>query len=249
MSIVCKSRDELASMREAGKIVAGALDLLKSQVRPGVTTGALNRAADAYIRKHGGVPTFKGYKGFPASICVSINEAVVHGIPGKRKLAEGEIVSIDVGVTYRGYVADAAMTQSVGEIDCQARQLLETTQAALAAGIEQARVGNRLGDVSHAIQRVAEEAGFSVVREYVGHGIGAQMHEDPAIPNFGSPGKGPELLSGMALALEPMVNAGTWQTEQLNDGWTVVTKDRRLSAHFEHTVAVTDNGPWILTVA
>lgn len=249
MSIVCRSDAELAAMREAGKIVAGTLDLLTDRVRAGVTTRSLDKAADAFIRKHGGVPTFKGYKGFPASICASIDETVVHGIPGGRKLADGEIISIDVGVTYKGYVADAATTLPVGEVNAKARRLLNATEAALIAGIEQVVPGGHLGDVSHAIQCVAEAAGFSVVREYVGHGIGTQMHEDPAIPNYGTPGRGPKLLPGMALALEPMVNAGVWQTEVLGDGWTVVTKDRELSAHFEHTVAVTQSGPWILTAA
>lgn len=249
MSIICKSQAELETMAEAGKIVAGTLSLLGEMIEPGITTRALDKAADAHIRKHGAVPTFKGYRGFPASICVSIDETVVHGIPGSRKLTAGEIVSIDVGVTYKGYVADAATTEPVGEVDTVARSLIEATRDALEAGIERVRAGNRLFDVSHAIQQVAEGAGFSVVREYVGHGVGRDMHEDPAIPNFGTPGKGPALRPGMALALEPMVNAGGWETEVLDDGWTVVTKDRKLSAHFEHTVAVTDDGPWIITTS
>lgn len=247
MSIICKSRTELETMREAGKIVAGTLDELRGLIRPGVMTRKLDKAAERYIRKHGGIPAFKGYRGFPASICVSVNDTVVHGIPGKLVLAEGQIVSLDVGVVYNGYVADAATTEVVGSIDSEARRLLDVTKEALAAGIEKAAVGNHLSDVSNAIQTVAEGAGFSVVREYVGHGIGKDMHEDPAIPNYGVPGKGPVLASGMALALEPMVNAGTWQTEVQADGWTVLTKDRRLSAHFEHTIAVTEDGPWVLT--
>jgi len=247
MSIICKSESELAAMREAGKIVAGTLQALREAIAPGVTTRALDKAAERYIRDRGGTPAFKGYRGFPASICVSVNETVVHGIPGRRTLAEGDIVSIDVGVIYEGYVADAATTEAVGPVDSEASRLMKATSAALAAGIEKAVEGNHLSDVSNAIQTTAEAAGFSVVREYVGHGIGKDMHEDPAIPNFGEPGKGPLLASGMVLALEPMVNVGTWQTEVQRDGWTVLTKDRKLSAHYEHTVAVTKDGPWILT--
>lgn len=249
MSIICKSESELATMAEAGAIVAGTLEMLASESQPGATTGSLDKAADRYIRDKGGVPAFKGYRGFPASICVSIDENVVHGIPGGRKLVEGEIVSLDVGVVYKGYVADAAVTVPVGEIDPEARRLVETTRAALAAGVEKAVVGNHLFDVSHAIQQVAEGGGYSVVREYVGHGIGRDMHEDPPIPNFGMPGKGPVLQRGMTLALEPMVNAGGSAVELMSDGWTVLTKDRGLSAHFEHTVAVTDEGPRILTMS
>lgn len=249
MSIICKSEAEMAVMREAGKIVAGALRALRNEIRPGITTKKLDETAERYIREAGGIPAFKGYRGFPASICTSVDGQVVHGIPGPRKLVSGEIVSLDVGVTYKGYVADAAWTEPVGEVGEEARRLLETTRQALYAGIEKAQVGNHLYDISHAIQEVAESAGFSVVREYVGHGIGRDMHEDPPIPNFGRAGKGPRLLRGMTLALEPMVNAGGSEVEVERDGWTVVTKDGKLSAHFEHTIGLTDTGPTILTAS
>lgn len=249
MSIICKSDEELATMAEAGKIVAGVLELLRREIQPGVSTGKLDKAAERYIQEHGGTPAFKGYRGFPASICVSVNEAVVHGIPGSRLLVEGDVVSLDVGVIFNGYVADAATTAPVGEIDAEAERLMTATRDALAAGINECVVDNHLFDVSHAIQQVAEDAGFSVVREYVGHGIGRDMHEDPPVPNFGVPGKGPRLRAGMTLALEPMINAGESDVEVSSDGWTVLTRDRRPSAHFEHTVAVTTAGPRILTVA
>ncbi|RJQ53579.1 MAG: type I methionyl aminopeptidase [Actinobacteria bacterium] len=249
MSIICKSEAEMAVMRQAGKIVADTLEAIREQIRPGVRTSVLDDTAERFIRGRGGVPAFKGYRGFPASICVSIDEMVVHGIPGERKLAAGEIVSLDVGVVYKGYVADAASTEPVGEIDEDAKRLVETTKAALSAGIENAQVGNHLFDISNAIQKAAESAGFSVVREYVGHGIGRDMHEDPPVPNFGSPGKGPRLQAGMTLALEPMVNAGSSEVRLQADGWTVVTSDGKRSAHFEHTIGLTEDGPRILTLS
>jgi len=248
MAIVIKSARELALMREAGRIVALTLNYLAEQVRPGVTTGELDRLADAFIRKQGAIPSFKGYKGFPASICVSVNDEVVHGIPGKRVLREGEIVGLDVGAIYGGMQGDAAITLPVGRVSRQAQRLIKAAQEALIAGIRAARAGNHLGDISWAIQRVAEEAGFSVVREYGGHGIGREMHEDPHIPNWGEPGTGPLLKPGMTLALEPMLNAGAHQVRVKRDNWTVVTADGSLSAHFEHTIAITDGDAEVLTM-
>jgi methionyl aminopeptidase len=245
--IVRKSQAEIERMARAGEIVAETLEAVGEHIRPGVTTGELDRLADEHIRSRGGVPTFKGYRGYPAAICVSPNEMIVHGIPGPYRLEEGDIVSVDVGVTLDGFVADSAYTFPVGEISSEAERLLEACQAALAAGIEQARAGNRLSDISHAVQRVTEEAGFSVVRALVGHGVGRSMHEDPQIPNFGPPGRGPTLFPGMTLAIEPMINAGSSEIVVLDDRWSIVTQDGSLSAHFEHTVAVTDDGPRVLT--
>ena len=221
---------------------------MRESVKPGITTADLDRLAEDIIKKNGARPLFKGYCGFPASICTSINEEVVHGIPSLRLLKSGDIISIDIGAEKNGYCGDAAVTLPVGEVDAEALRLLQVTEASLYKGIEQAVVGNRLTDISHAIQTHAEGNGFSVVREYVGHGIGKQMHEDPKVPNYGMPGRGPRLVSGLVLAIEPMVNMGTHHVEVLQDNWTVVTKDRKWSAHFEHTVAVTDDGPRILTV-
>ncbi|WP_258358889.1 type I methionyl aminopeptidase [Moorella sulfitireducens (nom. illeg.)] len=246
--IVLKSRGEIALMREAGRIVAQVLAKLKDHIVPGVTTAELDRIAEDYIREKGAVPAFKGYQGFPASICASVNEEVVHGIPGLKQLAEGDIISIDIGAVKNGYVGDAAATFPVGAIDAEKRHLLAVTEAALYEGIKQAIAGNRLTDISHAIQTHVEKNGLSVVRDYVGHGIGRAMHEDPQVPNFGPPGYGPRLRAGMVLAIEPMVNAGTHEVYTLANGWTVVTRDKKPSAHFEHTVAVTDNGPEILTL-
>jgi len=245
--IIRKSSDEISIMREAGRIVAETIDLVKKQIKPGVTTKHLDNVADEYIRSKHGRPAFKGYHGFPGSICVSINEAVVHGIPSSRHLQSGEIVSIDIGVEHKGYYCDAAFTAAVGNVSEDAARLIEVTQKALMSGIANCCIGKRLYDISHAIQEVAEGAGFSVVREYVGHGIGRSMHEDPQIPNFGIPGRGPLLEEGMIFALEPMVNIGSHEVEVLSDDWTVVTADKSLSAHFEHTVAITLNGPMILT--
>ncbi|AKX95298.1 type I methionyl aminopeptidase [Neomoorella thermoacetica] len=246
--IILKSRREIALMREAGRIVAGALAKLQEHIAPGITTGELDRIAEEYIRRHDAVPAFKGYHGFPASICASVNEEVVHGIPGLKKLVAGDIISIDIGVVKNGYVGDSAATFPVGDIDSGKKQLLAATQAALQEGIKKAVVGNRLTDISHAIQAFVEARGFSVVRDYVGHGVGRAMHEDPQVPNFGPPGYGPRLRVGMVLAIEPMVNAGTHEVYTLPNRWTVVTRDGQPSAHFEHTVAITENGPEILTL-
>lgn len=246
--IILKSRREIDLMREAGRIVAGALAELGTHIAPGVTTGELDRIAEEYLRRHDAIPAFKGYRGFPASICASVNEEVVHGIPGLRKLEAGDIISIDIGAVKNGYVGDATVTFPVGDIDSGKEKLLAVTRAALEEGIKKAVAGNRLSDISHAIQTYVEDWGFSVVREYVGHGIGRAMHEDPQIPNFGPPGYGPRLRVGMVLAIEPMVNAGTFEVSTLPNRWTVVTRDGQPSAHFEHTVAITENGPEILTL-
>lgn len=245
--IILKSPAEIERMKEAGRIVYDVHQELAKAVVPGVTTAELDTLAEHLIRKAGGVPTFKGYHGFPASICASVNDEVVHGIPGPRRLREGDVIAIDLGVTYNGFVGDSAYTHPVGQVDPQSLHLLDVTRVALEKAMEQCYPGNRLGDIGHAVQTYAEANGFSVVREFVGHGIGAAMHEDPQIPNFGPPGVGPELVPGMVLAIEPMVNAGTWQVKVLSDHWTVVTRDGSKSAHFEHTVAVTADGPVILT--
>jgi methionyl aminopeptidase len=247
--IVRKSQDELETMARAGRVVADTLALLAEQVRPGVTTKELDRIADEYIASQGGAPTFKGYNGFPASICTSPNSMVVHGIPGLYRLEDGDILSVDVGVTLDGLVADSAYTFAVGEIDAEAQRLLDVCQAALDAGIDQARPGNHVGDISAAVQRTTEEAGFSIVRSLVGHGVGRSMHEEPQIPNFGQPGRGPILAPGMTLAIEPMINAGGAGVWIADDRWSISTDDGSLSAHFEHTVAVTEEGPRILTAA
>jgi methionyl aminopeptidase len=250
--IIRKSNDELELMARAGEIVAEALALLGRNVGPGTTTGELDRIADEFIRSRGGTPTFKGYRGpypYPASICTSPNDVVVHGIPDGYELKEGDVLSVDVGVTLDGYVADSAYTFPVGEIDPEAERLLEVCEAALHAGIEQALAGGKLTDISHAVQRVTEEAGFSVVKSLVGHGVGRAMHEDPQIPNYGEPGRGPTLAPGMTLAIEPMINAGGPDVVVRPDQWTIATSDGSLSAHFEHTVAVTPEGPRILTMA
>lgn len=247
--IVLRTPAEIAVMREAGHLVALVLGELGRAATPGVATLELDLLAERLIRQAGAVPAFKGYRGFPASICASINEQVVHGIPGPRVLREGDLLSLDVGVKLRGYFGDAALTVPVGGAATGlAARLLETGRGALASGVDRAVPGGRLGDVSNAIQRFAEGQGFSVVRDYVGHGIGQAMHEDPQIPNFGPAGQGPVLKAGMVLAIEPMVNAGAHEVECLADGWTVVTRDGLPSVHFEHTVAVTDEGPEILTL-
>jgi methionyl aminopeptidase len=250
--IIRKSATELEQMARAGEVVADTLSLLGQNVRPGTTTGELDQIADEFIRSRGGVPTFKGYRGpypYPASICTSPNDVVVHGIPDGYELREGDVLSVDVGVTLDGFVADSAYTFPVGEIEAEAERLLDVCNAALHAGIEQAQAGGRLSDISHAVQRVTEEAGFSVVKSLVGHGVGRSMHEDPQIPNYGEPGRGPTLASGMTLAIEPMINAGDQDVVVRPDQWTIATADGSLSAHFEHTVAVTDEGPRILTAA
>ena len=246
--IILKSPREIELMHEAGAIAYEVHQALAKAVQPGVTTGELDALAESLIRKAGGIPTFKGYSGFPASICASVNEEVVHGIPGKRKLQEGDVIAIDLGVTYKGFVGDTAYTHPVGKISAEAQKLLDVTRVSLEKAIEQCYPGKRLGDIGHAVQSYAEAHGLGVVRDFVGHGVGATMHEDPQVPNFGTPGTGKELRSGMVIAIEPMVNAGTWEVKVLKDKWTVVTADRRYSAHFEHTVAITDNGPVILTL-
>lgn len=246
--ILIKSSEEIALMQEACRIVAETLESLRAAVSPGVSTGELELYAEELIMKKGGTPAFKGYRGFPASICTSVNEQVVHGIPSpSRKLIGGDIVSIDLGVNYDGFFGDAAFTLPVGEIDGQAGRLIRVTEESLMAGIAQAVEGNRVSDISHAIQSHVEASGFSVVRTFVGHGIGRHLHEEPQVPNFGPPGRGARLARGMTLAIEPMVNAGDWRVRILDDGWTAVTADGSLSAHCEHTVLVTGGEPEILT--
>jgi methionyl aminopeptidase len=246
--IVRKSAAELETMKEAGRISARALRLVGEAVAAGVTTEELDRIAEEAIRAEGAQPAFLGYHGFPKTLCTSINCEVVHGIPSHSiRLQEGDIISVDVGAIFGGYYGDNARTFAVGEVSGEARRLIDVTAQALDAGIDQCRPGNRLNDIGAAVQRVAEGAGFSVVREYVGHGIGRAMHEEPSVPNYGTPGTGPLLEVGTVLAIEPMVNAGTHAVESLADGWTVMTRDRSLSAHFEHSVAVTEDGPLILT--
>lgn len=245
--IVRKSKAEIETIAAAGAILAGCLAMLKEAATAGVTTRALDDLAESYIRERGATPTFKGYRGFPKSICASPNDIVVHGIPGGYRLANGDILSIDVGVTYDGLIADAAVTLPIGRVSRQATRLMQVTKAALDAGIEHCRPGARLGDISHAVQEVAEAGGFSVVRSLVGHGVGRQMHEDPQIPNFGEAGRGPRLEAGMVFAIEPMVNVGGHEVFVAPDGWSIHTADGSLSAHFEHTVAVTDDGPRVLT--
>lgn len=246
--IVIKSKGEIELMREAGRLVAETIEVVRERVKPGVTTEELDKLAYEFITKHKAVPAFKGYHGFPASICASINSEVVHGIPSKKRvLKEGDILSLDVGTVLHGFVGDGAATLPVGEVSETAQKLLATTEGALMAGIDQVRPGHYLDDISGAVQDYVEARGFSVVREYVGHGIGRAMHEEPQIPNYRQGKRGPLLKPGMTLAIEPMVNAGTWQTRTLRDKWTVVTQDGKLSAHFEHTVAVTEGEPDILT--
>ncbi|MBN3523725.1 type I methionyl aminopeptidase [Paenibacillus apiarius] len=245
--IICKSEVELGFMREAGRIVAETHRLLAKSIEPGITTRELDSIAETFIRSQGATPSFKGYNGFSGSICASVNEELVHGIPGQRKLNEGDIISIDIGAEYRGYHGDSAWTYGVGAISESAQQLLDVTEQSLFAGLALVKPDVRLYTISHAIQRVIEDAGFSVVREYVGHGVGAELHEEPQIPNYGVPDRGPRLKPGMTLAIEPMVIAGERHVKTLADNWTVVTVDGTLCAHFEHTVAVTPDGCEILT--
>jgi methionyl aminopeptidase len=246
--ITYRSLKEIEKIRNCARLVAATLKYLTPMIEPGVTTADLDRAAEAYIRKHGGLPAFKGYRGFPATLCTSINEEVVHGIPSKkRRLKAGDIIGIDCGAIVDGYYGDHAITFAVGEITAEVRYLITTTEAALHAGIAQAKVGNYLSDISHAIQRFAEQRGYGVVKAFVGHGIGTSLHEEPQVPNFGPPGRGPRLRAGMVLALEPMLNMGKCDVRILSDNWTVVTTDGKLSAHFEHTVAVTEQGGDILS--
>lgn len=245
--IVLKTDEEIKKMSEACRIVAEVLKGVKEKVSPGVTTKELDEFAESYIVSMGGRPAFKGYRGYPSTICASVNEEVVHGIPSGKKLKNGDIISVDVGVHYNGFYGDAAVTLPVGPISRQAEKLLAVTEGSLEAGIKKALPGNRLYDISAAIQDYVESQGFSVVRTFVGHGIGRELHEDPQIPNYGSPGEGPKLLEGMTLAIEPMVNAGGWEVNILKDGWTAVTRDGKLSAHFEHTVVIKNNSQDILT--
>jgi methionyl aminopeptidase len=245
--IIRKSAREIEKMAAAGGLVAETIAHVGSLIAPGVTTAELDSAAGAFVRENGGVPTSEGYKGYPAAICISPNDVVVHGIPGSYVVAEGDLVTIDVGVTLDAYIADSAYTFGVGDIDADAQRLLDVAQEALEAGIDQARAGNHVGDVSHAVQTVVEDAGFSIVRSLVGHGVGRHYHEDPHIPNFGEPGRGPRLSEGMTVAIEPMITAGGAEVVVGEDGWTITTADGSFAAHFEHTVAITGDGPRILT--
>ncbi len=245
--IVIKSSTEIEKMQEAGRIVALVHDKLKEAIKPGVTTEELDRLAEKIIRDQEAVPSFKGYHGFPGSICASVNHEVIHGIPGNVVLKNGDIISIDVGAYKNGYHADAARTHPVGDVSDDALDLMRTTEESFFEGLKYCRVGYRLSDISHAIQKYAEERGYGVVRDFVGHGIGTQLHEDPPIPNYGSPGRGPRLQSGMVLAIEPMINQGTYEVIMLDDDWTVITKDKKLSAHYEHTVVITDDVPILIT--
>jgi len=245
--IIRKSTREIEKMAAAGALVAETIAHVGGLLRPGVTTDELDAAAGAFIREHGGIPTSEGYKGYPKAICISPNDVVVHGIPDAYAIGEGDLVTIDVGVTLDAYIADSAYTFGVGEIEPDDQRLLDVAQEALAAGIAEAVVDNRVGDVSHAIQEVVEAAGFSVIRSLVGHGVGRHYHEDPHIPNFGEPGRGPRLSEGMTIAIEPMITAGDADVLVMDDGWTIRTQDGSMSAHFEHTVAITGDGPRILT--
>ena len=241
--IILKTPEEIEVMAKASRLVAETLQLLRRHIRPGVTTDELDRLAEEFIRSRGGKPAFKGYRSYPKTLCISVNDQVVHGIPSKRVLKEGDIVGMDLGAIVDGFYGDSAVTVPVGTIDAKATELLRVTEAALYAGIEQAVVGNRLSDISHAVQERAETAGFSIVTDFVGHGIGRQLHEEPQVPNYGKPGQGPRLQTGMVLAIEPMVNMGKSDVRVLDDQWTAVTKDGSLSAHFEHTIAIQPNGP------
>jgi methionyl aminopeptidase len=245
--IICKSETELKLMRKAGRIVAETHQLLAKSIQPGITTKELDQIAEDYIHSQGAIPSFKGYNGFPGSICASVNDELVHGIPGQRKLNEGDIISIDIGAQYQGYHGDSAWTYPVGKVSESAQKLLEVTEKSLYAGLELAKPDVRLFTISHAIQKCIEDEGFSVVREYVGHGIGADLHEEPQIPNYGLPERGPRLRQGMVLAIEPMVNVGERFVKTLEDNWTVVTVDGSLCSHFEHTIAITADGFEILT--
>ena len=245
--IIIKSQKEIEIMREAGKIVAETHEILKSAIIPGISTLELDKIAEENIRKYNAIPSFKGYGGFPGSICASINEQVVHGIPGNQIVKEGDIISIDIGAYYKGYHADAAKTHGVGIISEEDRKLIEVTKESFYEGIKFAKLGYRLSDISHSIQAHVEKHGFSVVRDLVGHGVGTELHEDPQVPNYGPPGKGPRLREGMVIAIEPMINIGSYYVKTLSDGWTIVTIDGKKSAHYEHTIAITEDEPLILT--
>jgi len=246
--IIRKSAQEIEGIARAGELVAETIALLGEQLQPGITTRELDLIADAFIREHGGVPTSKGYRGFPAATCISPNAMVVHGIPGDHRVDDGDLISVDVGITLDGLIADSAYTFPVGEVSDEARRLLDVCQEARDAGIEQARVGNHVGDISHAVQAVVESAGFSVIRSLVGHGVGRSYHEDPQVPNFGEPGRGPLLQRGMTIAIEPMITAGGAGVYLHDDDWSISTQDGSLAAHFEHTVAILDDGPRVLTL-
>ncbi len=246
--IIIKSKREIEKLREAGRVVAETHAFLKELIEPGITTGELDRRAEEFIKKKGSVPAFKGYGGFPGSICASINEEVVHGIPGKKELKDGDIISLDIGSIVDGYYGDSAKTHPVGEISEENKKLIAVTRQSFYEGIKFAKVGYRLSDISNAIQTYAEGEGFSIVRDFVGHGIGQEMHEEPQIPNYGPAGKGPRLREGMALAIEPMVNIGTHRVKVLEDDWTVITSDGKNSAHYEHTIAITNDEPRILSL-
>lgn len=246
--IVYKTREEIDKMRRAGRVVAATIDAVLAKVRPGIATKALDAVAEEVIRKQGATPSFLGYRGYPASLCASVNDQIVHGIPGERIIEEGDILSLDFGAIWEGFHGDSAVSVVVGPARSpEAVELVRVTEDALNAGIAQIKAGGHLSDVGHAVQQVAEGAGFSVVREYVGHGIGRHLHEDPQVPNFGSPGRGPVMREGLVIAVEPMINAGSWETVLLPDKWTVITADGSLSAHFEHTIAITEDGPEVLT--
>ncbi|MFW6131383.1 MAG: type I methionyl aminopeptidase [Candidatus Aminicenantaceae bacterium] len=245
--IIYKSEEEIRAMRESNKIVATVLAEIKPLIKPGVRTEELDEYANTKAREMNAVPAFKGYRDYPSSLCTSINEEIVHGIPSSRVLKEGDIISLDFGVFYKGYYGDAAVTYPVGEISSQSKKLIETAEQSFYKGFEQMKAGNRISDISHAIQSYVESQGFSVIRNFVGHGIGLSLHEEPQVPNFGSPGKGVKIREGLVLALEPMISVGNWEVQILDDGWTAITKDRSLSAHYENTVAVTNNGPEILS--
>lgn len=250
MAIVIKSNRDIELMRQAGKIAAGARSLARQMVEPGVTTKAINKEVFNFIKKSGAEPTFLGYGGYPASVCISVNDQVIHGIPGNRKLNEGDIVSIDVGATFKGFVGDCAGTFACGKISDEARRLIDVTRQSFYEGIRYARQGFRVSDISAGVQNYAESNGYSIVRDYVGHGVGAKMHEEPEVPNYVQRGHGsPRLMKGMTIAVEPMVNAGTWEVKVLPDGWTVLTADGSLSAHYENTILITDGEPEILTFA
>lgn len=244
---VLKSQDEIMRMADSCRIVAEVFEGVRGNVKPGVTTKELDDYVESFILSKSAKPAFKGYRGYPSSVCTSVNEEVVHGIPSSRKLKDGDIISLDIGVFFNGFYGDAAVTLPIGNINAEAKKLISVTEQSLQAAIEKASVGNRLFDISSAVQQCVESEGFSVVRNFVGHGIGRSLHEEPQVPNFGKAGEGPRLVEGMTLAIEPMVNAGGWEVSVLDDGWTAVTRDRSLSAHFEHTVAITKNGYNILT--
>ncbi|MCI9597686.1 MAG: type I methionyl aminopeptidase [Firmicutes bacterium] len=247
--IIIKSEQEIDIMRESGKVTGQILRDLEELIKPGISTKEIDRFVESTIRRNGMIPTFKGYGGFPASACVSVNEEVVHGIPSKkRKLKEGDIVSVDVGATYKGYVSDAARTYGVGNVDPEAQRLMDTAKASFFEGLKFCKVGHRLSDISHAIQERVEREGFGVIVDFVGHGVGRAMHEEPQIPNYGAPGRGPRLAKGMVFAIEPMITQGTYEVETLLDNWTVVTLDRKMAAHYENTVVITDGEPELLTL-